>query len=246
MTSLRRTPDGIVVSFDDVEASLLRHLVGEVRDLLTDDAPPAPADGPPIRPDRADRPSPTGPAPYHRGGRSGRDGGRDGGRDADPGAAGPRGSAGPAHSPGGRPWEVGLPDDALLAELTGLGGVPPSRPDDPVLARLLPDGYRDDPDAAGEFRRLTEASLREQKRRAATGLLADLPGAGGGEVRLDTPTVERWLSTLNDVRLALGTRLDVAEDMPEPDPEDPDAPAYVVYLWLTGLQEVLLGVAAEG
>jgi hypothetical protein len=243
VTSLRRTADGIVVSFDEVEASLLRHLVGEVRGLLADDEPSAEppggagASGPETWPGGPatwpDRGRPAGPAPYHRGGRAG--------RDTDP-AAEPT-----AREPRRRQDDLpdDLPDDALLAELTGLGGPVPSPPDDPVLARLLPDGYRDDAEAAGEFRRLTEASLREEKRRAAAGVLADLPGSDGGEVRLDRPTVERWLTVLNDVRLALGTRLDVAEDMPEPDPDDPEAPAYVVYLWLTGLQEVLLGVAAE-
>ena len=43
--------------------------------------------------------------------------------------------------------------------------------------------------------------------------------------------------------VALGTRLEVTEEMAEPDPEDPDAPAYVVYLWLTELQNVLIEVA---
>jgi hypothetical protein len=189
VTSFRRTPGGVVVTFDEVEASLLRHLVGEVCDLL--------------------------------------DAGPDG-SGAEPGSGGPD-----------------APDAALLAALTGLGGPPQSPPEDPVLSRLLPDGYRDDPAAAGEFRRFTEASLREQKRKAAVGLLDDLPGDGGGEVRLDPETVERWLAALNDVRLALGTRLGVVEDMPEPDPEHPDAAAYVVYLWLTELQEVLIQVAAE-
>ena len=78
---------------------------------------------------------------------------------------------------------------------------------------------------------------------AAERLLASLPGDGPGEVRLDAESTERWLSTLNDVRLALGTRLEVTEEMAEPDPEDPDAPAYVVYLWLTELQGVLIEVA---
>ena len=32
-----------------------------------------------------------------------------------------------------------------------------------MLARLLPDGYRDDPEAAGEFRRYTESALRSAK-----------------------------------------------------------------------------------
>ena len=187
MTAVRRTRRGVVVSFDEVETSLLRHLVGEVRDLLVDeDVPPA---------------------------RAGSD---------------------PAS---------GLPSDADLAALTGIGGADRDRPDDPALARLLPDAYRDDPAAAGEFRRLTEASLRRDKVDAAERLLAALPKDGAGEVRLDAKTTESWLSTLNDVRLALGTRLEVTEEMAEPDPEDPDAPAYVVYLWLTELQGVLIEVA---
>src|SRR5438132_3893567 len=40
-------------------------------------------------------------------------------------------------------------------------------PEDPVLARLLPDGYRDDPEAAGEFRKYTEPALRSAKHQAA-------------------------------------------------------------------------------
>ncbi|HVD28176.1 MAG TPA: DUF2017 family protein, partial [Mycobacteriales bacterium] len=46
MTGVKRTRRGVVVSFDEVEASLLRHLVGEVRDLLADGEPmPPPAGG---------------------------------------------------------------------------------------------------------------------------------------------------------------------------------------------------------
>jgi hypothetical protein len=188
VTGVRRTRRGVVVSFDEVEASLLRHLVGEVRDLLSD------GDHEPL--------------PVMR-------------------------SGGP-----------GLPTDAELSALTGMAGsVDAETPEDPALHRLLPDAYRDDPDAAGEFRRLTEGSLRRDKVTAAQRLLAALPGDGAGEVRLDADTTDAWLSTINDVRLALGTRLEVTEDMAEPDPDDPDAPAYVVYLWLTELQGVLIEVA---
>jgi hypothetical protein len=205
VTAFKRTPGGVVVTFDEVEASLLRHLVGEVHDLF-DPGPDAVGGQRQPGPDPASAREPV-----------------------------PDATLGPLDGP----------DAAMLAELSGLDGPPPSPPEDPVLGRLLPDGYRDDPAAAGEFRRLTESDLREQKRKVAAGLLADLPGDGGGEVRLDRATVERWLTALNDVRLALGTRLDVVEDMPEPDPDDPDTPAYVVYLWLTELQEVLVQVAAE-
>jgi hypothetical protein len=193
VTGVRRTRRGLVVSFDDVEASLLRHLVGEVRALLADGLPAsaAPAD--------AELAALTG---------------------MDDGPLGPNGHA------------SGLDDVAALEE-----------PVDPALARLLPDAYRDDAAAAGEFRRLTEASLRRDKVSAADRMLAALPADGPGEVRLDPESVESWLSTINDVRLALGTRLEVTEEMPEPDPDDPDAPAYVVYLWLTELQGVLVEAA---
>lgn len=186
MTGVRRTRRGVVVTFDEVEASLLRHLVGEVRELL--------ADGEEL--------------------------------------------------PGPAAAAAGLPTDAELVAMTGLGGpVDAQAPGDPALARLLPDAYRDDPGAAVEFRRLTESSLRRDKVSAADRLLATLPGEGSGEVRLNPELTETWLSTINDVRLALGTRLEVSEEMAEPDPEDPDAPAYVVYLWLTELQGVLIEVA---
>ena len=194
MTGVKRTRRGVVVSFDEVEASLLRHLVGEVRDLLADGEPlPPPAGG-----------------------------------------------------------TAAVPTDAELSALTGLGTdlgtdfgdeADPLAPSDPALARLLPDAYRDDDQAAGEFRRLTESSLRRDKVSSAERLLAALPADGAGEVRLDPETTESWLATINDVRLALGTRLEVTEEMAEPDPEDPDAPAYVVYLWLTELQGVLIEVA---
>ncbi|HEY6297732.1 MAG TPA: DUF2017 family protein, partial [Streptosporangiaceae bacterium] len=55
---------------------------------------------------------------------------------------------------------------------------PPATPDDPVLARLLPDGYRDDPDAAGEFRKYTEPGLRTAKQQAALQMLDTLPDQG--------------------------------------------------------------------
>jgi hypothetical protein len=194
VTAFRRDGDRVVVSFDEVEASLLRHLVGEVSVLLEPENGPA-----------------NGTAEPTIAGL--RNGGTDG---ADP-----------------------------LADLAQLDAVAPEPPTDPVLARLLPAGYRDDAESAEEFRRLTESALRQQKRRSAARLLADLPGEGGGEVRLDAETTECWLTALNDVRLALGTRLDLTEDMPEPDQDDPDAPAYVVYVWLTQLQDVLVQVALE-
>jgi hypothetical protein len=131
-------------------------------------------------------------------------------------------------------------DDPLAA----LVGMPPGEvtpPDDPVLARLLPDAYRDDPGAAGEFRRFTDADLRAGKRANAAVVLATLPD-GGGRMELDRDQADAWLSWLNDVRLALGTSLGVTEDtdLEDADDEDPAVQALQVYGWLGWLQESLL------
>ena len=84
-------------------------------------------------------------------------------------------------------------------------------PDDPVLARLLPDGYNDDPEASAEFRRYTEESLRSGKVASAQTVLASLP-PGGGEVQLSEPECRQWLRALNDVRLALSVRLGITDE----------------------------------
>jgi hypothetical protein len=120
-------------------------------------------------------------------------------------------------------------------------------PDDPVLARLLPDGYRDDPDAAGEFRRYTESSLRSAKQQAAQEMLDTLPEAGG-KIQLTHDQAHAWLKALNDVRLALGVRLEVTEEFEQQwgrlRADDPQWAAYEVYAWLGAVQESLVQALA--
>ncbi|PRY00380.1 DUF2017 domain-containing protein [Allonocardiopsis opalescens] len=132
--------------------------------------------------------------------------------------------------------------DDELAALVGIGSNT-SPPEDPALARLLPDAYRDDPEAAGDFRRYTEDDLRKHKRTTAAAVLDALP-PGGGTVQFGVDTAQEWLTTLNDVRLALGTRLDVDEDsydrLLDLSADDPEAAGLQLYHWLTGLQESLV------
>lgn len=120
-----------------------------------------------------------------------------------------------------------------------------AKPEDPVLARLFPDAYRDDGEAAGEFRRYTEMGLRDGKREAAETVLASLGGPGSAIV-LDEKQAQAWLRALNDVRLALGTRLDITEEWYEEagamDPDDPRTPMFAAYDWLTMLQDGLVHV----
>jgi len=125
---------------------------------------------------------------------------------------------------------------------------PPKTPADPVLARLLPDAYQDDPDAAGEFRKYTESSLREAKKYFAQTLLETLPREGG-RVKLNADQARDWLRALNDVRLMFGVRLEVTEDFEDQlaalDPNDPRFAAFEVYGWLGTLQESLVWAIAR-
>jgi Domain of unknown function (DUF2017) len=135
----------------------------------------------------------------------------------------------------------------LEALLDGSERKNPKTPEDPVLARLLPDGYRDDPEAAGEFRKYTEPALRSAKQQAALQMLDTLPDAGG-RIQLTPDQAQAWLKALNDVRLALGVRLDVTEDFEqqwaELKPDDPKWAAYEVYAWLGAVQESLVQALA--
>lgn len=115
---------------------------------------------------------------------------------------------------------------------------------DPIRQRLLPDGHRDDPQLAAEYRELTEASLRTDKLADAALLLETVP-EGGGRIDLDEDTAQAWLRALNDVRLALGVDLDVQEaDDPVRRAEATGDPRWRVYSWLTAIQGLLIDALA--
>jgi hypothetical protein len=148
----------------------------------------------------------------------------------------------PAPAPAGPAESTDLFDD-LEKMFNETSAEPPETPVDPVLARLLPDAYQDDPEAAGEFRKYTESSLREAKKYFAQTLLETLPPKGG-RVKLNADQARDWLRALNDVRLLFGVRLEVTEDFEEQlaglDPTDPRVAAFEVYGWLGAVQESLV------
>jgi Domain of unknown function (DUF2017) len=131
---------------------------------------------------------------------------------------------------------------------------PTDEPEDPVLARLFPTAYPDDPEAAGDFRRFTEGTLRDGKAGAAVAIIDSLEDAGlppelteDGlviDVELDGPAAETWMRSFTDIRLALATRLEVEEGDEDYwatlDDEDPRGQAHDIYLWLGYLQETLV------
>ncbi len=143
------------------------------------------------------------------------------------------------------------PDDDLAA-LTGLRSGNTVPPEDPRLRRLLPDFHRNEPgspdaeraDLNSALRGLHEPDIIDAKLAAGSVVLDTVPSAGG-KIVLTPEQADAWLTALTDVRLALGTVLNIDADTPDHlDPEDPRAPHLDVYHWLTWMQDSLLQALA--
>jgi hypothetical protein len=147
--------------------------------------------------------------------------------------------------------------DPLEAMLDFTG--PTTAPDDPVLARLFPTAYPDDEEAAGEFRRFTEGTLRDGKARNAALVIDQLEEAGlpaeldeDGlwiDVELTTSQANAWMRSFTDIRLALATRLGVEEGDEDfwqslPD-DDPRTHVHDIYEWVGYLQETLVAALSK-
>lgn len=144
----------------------------------------------------------------------------------------------------GTPHPAADPLEAMLS----VDG-PREAPDDPALLRLLPNAHLDDEEAAAEFRRYTERSLREAKVADASVLLdtigrVDEEEVGDLEFVLDPAQARAWMRCLTALRLTLAERLGVTaedEDYWEAlDNNDERLPVYEIYGWLGYLLESLI------
>ena len=106
--------------------------------------------------------------------------------------------------------------------------------DDPSLKRLFPPAYKDDAALEAEYRHYMADDLVASHRRSIDAMEETIDA----EV-LTEEQLLAWLGALNDLRLVLGTNIDVTEDMytQEMHPDDPRAPAFAVYTYLGWLQE---------
>ncbi|GAA1375103.1 DUF2017 domain-containing protein [Luteococcus sanguinis] len=117
---------------------------------------------------------------------------------------------------------------------------------DPVVRRLFPDAYPDDPAASWEFRRFTQSRARTEKVADAETVMADLQLTDRkGRCRVPDEHQTAWLKTLANVRLALAVRLDItdeisADEVAQRPDSDPRAFLNEVYQWLGYVQESLL------
>lgn len=112
---------------------------------------------------------------------------------------------------------------------------------DPAFKRLFPVAYADDPEHEAEYRSLVGDELL-QKRLAQV----DTVLATAGTDHLSEDELFAWMGSVNDLRLVLGTRLDVSEETDlAVDPSHPDAAAYGLYAYLGWLLETLVEAAAS-
>lgn len=109
--------------------------------------------------------------------------------------------------------------------------------EDPALARLFPDGYSDDEHASADFRRFTEQDLRAQKLAALNSVRDSLSG-WIGKSSITAQQAQDWLKAINDLRLVLGTRLEIADEV-DTDFEA-NEPGIHLYNYLTYLQGTLI------
>lgn len=147
---------------------------------------------------------------------------------------------------GSEPLESSDPFERLAAKSV----TPELDRSDPVISRLFPDAYPDDPGASADFRRFTQARQRDTRLGEAEIVLAALRDSDAGEhpVQVRVIELDAWLKTLTAVRLSLAVRLNIetasdAEELDQLPDDDPRSYIYRVYEWIAYLTENLIGLA---
>lgn len=136
--------------------------------------------------------------------------------------------------------------DALVAQLESHAHRPPG---DPVYERLFPRVHRDDDEVADEFDRAALESLRSGRAARTAIFMQHLKGSGS-DVSLTVEDAHLWLTVLTDLRLMIGTTINLVDEDPRrSSPNDASVAGQVsehegvylsVYEWLSWLQEGLV------
>lgn len=115
--------------------------------------------------------------------------------------------------------------------------------DDPALRRLFPPAYTDDPARQKEYEGLVSPELTRERLDALAIVERTVDAS-----QLSEEETTAWLGALNDLRLILGTRLEVTEELYEEGlPEDdPRSPAFALFAYLGWLEEQIVEALASG
>ncbi len=129
----------------------------------------------------------------------------------------------------------------------------PALGEDPVRERLFPRAYLDPTEETAEmaWAAFAHPELMESRVQVLMNIVESLNRLelASGElglqnmhfVVLEPQETESWLKGINDLRLALGTRLNISDETEQKiDPFDPHSNLHEIYNWLTALQQDLL------
>jgi hypothetical protein len=114
--------------------------------------------------------------------------------------------------------------------------------DDAAVRRLFPPAYGDDPEADEEYARLMHDDLLAERTEALDTFERTLDAR-----RVSEEEMLSWMASVNDVRLVLGTKLDVTEEMYEReiDEHTPNASMLAVYHYLGWLEEQMVAALSS-
>ena len=143
-------------------------------------------------------------------------------------------------------YALRLPDDVrrllgnLLQEMRDL--LSTEEPGDGRLERLFPPAYLADPEANAEYQRYMRSELLTSRLSALDQVRDSLDAK-----ELTEPQLTAWMTSLNSVRLVLGTLLDVSEDdrLDELSPDDPTFGGYLLYGELSVILEHIVAALGE-
>jgi hypothetical protein len=144
--------------------------------------------------------------------------------------------------PGRYAVQLSPDEQALVIDLTEeLRAVLEAGTDDPSVRRLFPTAYHDDAERDREYQLLARDELLT-RRLAALELMATTASAR----ELDAAGLTAWMASVNDLRLVIGTNLDVSEDDGPIEADEPDAQARAIYGYLTGLLDDIVSALTDG
>lgn len=139
----------------------------------------------------------------------------------------------------------GLHLAGLVQHLTEIIAAAEDSPD-PGVARLTPNPYPEDAEAAADFTTATRDDLLDRRiaDAAVVGraleMIADDDGADHIDVVIQPNELDSWLRTLTALRLVIATRLGITDDDEDRDPDDP---RFGVYDWLAFRLDGLIAIA---
>lgn len=155
---------------------------------------------------------------------------------------------GPIHVNARGGYDVALPEEErellavfasrMLSSLEVLSNSESTIPED--LRRLFPPAYPTDASAENAYIKLVREDLLDHHRDALT-LLRD----SAELTHLDETGVNAWLTALTDLRLMLGSMLNISEVDVELVPSDPDYYNWICYHYLSQLQHEIVTMLSE-